>query len=62
MVMIGNGFVLLTLPFLYTLEITVYSLSKYTLCQVEAKPFLDLITTDKYLVRITSVFVINVKG
>lgn len=61
LVMIGNEFVLLTLPFLYTLEITVYSLSKYTLCQVEAKPLLDLISTDNYLDRITSVVVINVK-
>lgn len=55
MVMIGNEFVFLTLPFLYTLKITVYSLSKYTLCQVEAKPLLDLISTDNYLDGISSV-------
>lgn len=60
MVMIGNEFVLL-IPFLYTLEITVYSLSKYTLCQVQAKPLLDLISTDNYLDGITPVVVINVK-
>lgn len=55
MLMIRNEFVLLTLPFVYTLEITVYSISKYTLCQVEVKPLLDLISTDNYLDGIASV-------